>query len=91
MAYYYIAETNVCLFVLGQSRKNGHLDCKSCHSRAAFYGTIRTSDLAWAMGDVGLGLMVWINVIAILIIMKPALVALKDYEKQKKEGKDPTV
>ncbi len=34
--------------------------------------------------------MVWINVIAILIIMKPALVALKDYEKQKKEGKDPT-
>jgi len=41
------------------------------------------------MGDVGLGLMVWINVIAILIIMKPAIVALKDYEKQKKEGKDP--
>jgi len=41
------------------------------------------------MGDVGLGLMVWINVIAILIIMKPAIVALKDYEKQKKEGIDP--
>lgn len=33
--------------------------------------------------------MVWVNVIAILIIMKPALIALKDYEKQKKEGKDP--
>ncbi|PKO57437.1 MAG: sodium:alanine symporter, partial [Betaproteobacteria bacterium HGW-Betaproteobacteria-19] len=30
------------------------------------------------------------NIIAILIIQKPALLALKDYEQQKKEGKDPT-
>ena len=42
-----------------------------------------------AFGDVGLGLTVWINVILMLFIMKPALTALKDYEKQKKEGKDP--
>ena len=33
--------------------------------------------------------MVWINVITMLVIMKPALIALKDYEQQKKEGKDP--
>ena len=57
---------------------------------SAFYGTIKTSDLAWAFGDAGLGLMVWINVIAMLMIMKPALTALKDYEQQKKEGRDPT-
>ena len=56
---------------------------------SAFYGTVRTSNFAWALGDAGLGLMVWINVIAILIIMKPALIALKDYEAQKKQGKDP--
>ncbi|GED66117.1 alanine:cation symporter family protein [Lysinibacillus fusiformis] len=40
---------------------------------ATFYGTVRTSDLAWAMGDVGLGLMVWINVIGILLTMKPPI------------------
>jgi len=40
------------------------------------------------MGDVGLGLMVWINVIAILIIMKPAIVALKEIMRnRKKKGK----
>ena len=33
--------------------------------------------------------MAWLNIIAILILQKPALIALKDYEAQKKAGKDP--
>lgn len=90
MAYYYIAETNVAYLFSGKAEKIGIWVAKFAILGATFYGTIRESKLAWGMGDVGLGLMVWINVIAILIIMKPALVALKDYEKQKKEGKDPT-
>ncbi|MCM0625534.1 alanine:cation symporter family protein [Lysinibacillus sp. OL1_EC] len=89
MAYYYIAETNVAYLFRGSTEKIFIWIAKIAILVAAFYGTIRTSGLAWAMGDVGLGLMVWINVIAILIIMKPAIIALKDYEKQKKEGKDP--
>lgn len=89
MAYYYIAETNVAYLFKGQTEKIFIWLAKIAILCAAFYGTVRTSDLAWAMGDVGLGLMVWINVLAILIIMKPAIVALKDYDKQKKEGKDP--
>ncbi|MGE7928083.1 alanine/glycine:cation symporter family protein [Lysinibacillus xylanilyticus] len=89
MAYYYIAETNVAYLFSGATEKVVTWLAKFAILISAFYGTIRTSDLAWALGDVGLGLMVWINVLAILIIMKPAIVALKDYEKQKKEGKDP--
>jgi len=89
MAYYYIAETNVAYLFRGSTEKVFIWIAKIAILVAAFYGTVRTSELAWAMGDVGLGLMVWINVLAILIIMKPAIVALKDYEKQKKEGKDP--
>ncbi|KMY30089.1 sodium:alanine symporter [Lysinibacillus xylanilyticus] len=89
MAYYYIAETNVAYLFSGATEKVVIWLAKFAILISAFYGTIRTSDLAWALGDVGLGLMVWINVLAILIIMKPAIVALKDYEKQKKEGKDP--
>jgi AGCS family alanine or glycine:cation symporter len=33
--------------------------------------------------------MAWFNIIAIILLQKPALLALKDYEKQKKQGKDP--
>ena len=34
--------------------------------------------------------MAWLNIIAILILQKPALIALKDYEAQKRAGRDPT-
>jgi AGCS family alanine or glycine:cation symporter len=33
--------------------------------------------------------MAWLNIIAILLLRKPAFKALADYKKQKKEGKDP--
>ncbi len=53
------------------------------------YGAVKTAKLAWAMGDVGLGIMVWLNMVAIVLLYKPALKALKDYEEQKKQGIDP--
>ena len=36
-----------------------------------------------------MGAMAWVNVIVILLLSPKAFKALKSYEKQKKEGKDP--
>ena len=33
--------------------------------------------------------MAWLNIIAILLLRKPALEALKDYKKKKDAGEDP--
>ncbi|MGG0656250.1 alanine/glycine:cation symporter family protein [Rummeliibacillus pycnus] len=89
MAYYYIAETNIAYLFKGRSQVVATWITRIIFLGANFYGSYKASTFAWALGDVGLGLMVWVNVIGILVIMKPALLALKDYEKQKKEGKDP--
>src|SRR3546814_2209552 len=35
------------------------------------------------------GVMAWLNVIAIFLLRKPALLLLKDYQEQKKAGKNP--
>ena len=54
-----------------------------------FYGTVRTADVAWAMGDLGVGIMAWLNIVAILIIFliaRPAIIALRDYEAQRSAG-----
>ncbi|MFO7733531.1 MAG: alanine/glycine:cation symporter family protein [Candidatus Aminicenantes bacterium] len=51
-----------------------------------FYGALRTATLAWGMGDIGVGLMAWLNVVAILILGKVGLAVLKDYEARKKAG-----
>jgi AGCS family alanine or glycine:cation symporter len=89
MAYYYMAETNVAYLVRGKMNKAGMFILKVVLLLAVFFGAVREAELAWALGDVGLGLMVWLNLIAILILAKPALRTLKDYEEQKKQGLDP--
>jgi AGCS family alanine or glycine:cation symporter len=89
IAYYYIAETNVVYLA---RRKGGPLLMfllKLAIMGSTFFGCIRTATLAWDLGDMGVGIMAWLNVIAIIILQKPALRAFKDYEKQKKAGKDP--
>ena len=53
------------------------------------YGTVKTADLAWGLGDIGVGLMAWLNIGAILLLQKPAFACLKDYEAQKAMGLDP--
>jgi AGCS family alanine or glycine:cation symporter len=56
---------------------------------AVFYGSVKTAESAWVLGDIGVGVMAWLNIVAILLLQKPALVALKDYQKQRKQGLDP--
>ena len=47
------------------------------------------ADLLWDVSDVLMGGMVIINIPVILILSRYAIRALKDYEKQRKEGKEP--
>jgi AGCS family alanine or glycine:cation symporter len=89
IAYYYIAETNVAYIA---KRKGGPflmLLLKLAIMASTYFGCVRTATVAWDLGDMGVGIMAWLNVIAIIILQKPALLAFKDYEKQKKAGKDP--
>ena len=46
-------------------------------------------DAAWATADITMGLMTIINLPCCVILFGTAKKALKDYEKQKKEGKNP--
>lgn len=54
-----------------------------------FLGTITPMDAAWASADISMGGMAIINVPCCIILGSKALEALRDYEKQKKAGKDP--
>ena len=52
-------------------------------------GCLKSAKLAWTLGDIGVGLMAWINLIAILLLYKKAVAIAADYETQKAAGKDP--
>jgi AGCS family alanine or glycine:cation symporter len=90
VAYYYMAETNV-EYICGNKAPRWAIQLlKLGVMLAVAFGAVRSAEVAWDLGDMGVGIMAWLNIIAILIIQKPALLALRDYEAQKKAGLDPT-
>ena len=89
LAYYFIAENNI--YWIKRTFKVPGLAflLKVTIMCATFFGTVKAADVAWGMGDIGVGIMAWLNIVGILIIFfmsRPALKALKDYEEQYKAG-----
>lgn len=88
MAYYYIAETNLSyLNAKGNTWMLWAL--RALILAATFYGSVKTAESAWMLGDIGVGVMAWLNIVAIILLRKPAMRALKDYQTQRKAGLDP--
>jgi AGCS family alanine or glycine:cation symporter len=90
MAYYYIAETNVAYLDKQGNKKWMIWLLRVVILAASFYGAISSAGFVWTLGDIGVGLMAWLNIVAIIMLRKPALKALKDYCQQRADGKDPT-
>lgn len=90
VAYYYMAETNIAYINRKMHRPWMILVLRIAILGAVIMGVMRSTGAAWTLGDIGVGLMAWLNLIAILILQKPALIALRDFERQMKAGVDPT-
>jgi alanine or glycine:cation symporter, AGCS family len=89
VAYYYMAETNLEYIARNKAPGWAILLLKVMIMLSVGVGALWSSEGVWAAGSVGVGIMAWLNIIAIIIVQKPALLALKDYEAQKKAGLDP--
>ena len=90
IASYYMAETNINYINRNASRDWMMFVLKLGVMASTAYGSIRSAQLAWALGDLGVGVMAWLNIIAILVLQRPALLAMRDYERQRKSGVEPT-
>ena len=53
------------------------------------FGALSKVSIVWDLADLFMALMAVLNIIAILLLSKYVYIALKDYEAQKREGKDP--
>ena len=86
--YYY---TEGCLrFILKRNPSKGFMTIwRLCATALIFIGAIISAGLAWDTADLLQALMVIINVPVIVILFKPARNALKDYQAQRKAGKNP--
>ena len=56
---------------------------------SVLFGSLKEAGIIWSLGDAGVGMMAWINIIAILLLSPVAFRALRDYERQQKQGQKP--
>ena len=83
---YYYAESNI-LFIKNNKLLLFVFRCTCL--LAVFFGAQADFSLVWNLADITMGCMAIVNIIAILLLGNIALKVLKDYETQKKAGKNP--
>jgi len=88
MSYYFQAESNV--YFLFRNEKTAFymiILLRVAVLLVTFFGAVNTMVLAWDLADIGVGMMAWLNLIAIVMLRKVALKVFNDFEVQRKSGK----
>ena len=90
MAYYFYTESSIIYLFSG--RKGSHKTEKTLIWGYRFvlllmvvFGSLREANVVWMLGDIGVGLTAWINVLALLFLCPHAIKALKEYEQSEKK------
>ncbi len=83
---YYYGETN--LEFIKQSSGN-ILVYRLAVLAMVLFGAVAEFGLVWSLADLTMGIMALINLFAIFMLSKVAYAAIKDYTRQRKNGKDP--
>ncbi|MFC4334918.1 alanine/glycine:cation symporter family protein [Salininema proteolyticum] len=56
---------------------------------AVFFGAVASLDLVWSLANITMGVMAFVNLIAIAALSGVAFKLLKDYDAQRAQGRDP--
>lgn len=86
IANYYYGETNI-RFIKDNKFLVGFY--RLAVGVIVYLGGIMSLNLVWGFADITMALMTLCNLAAIMVLGKYAIILLKDYQRQRKEGKDP--
>ena len=86
VANYYYGETNIRFLT---QRRGTVYAYRVLVGTMVFLGGLMSLGLVWSVADITMSLMALCNLAAILVLGRYALVCLKDYRRQRREGKNP--
>ncbi|MBS1230561.1 MAG: sodium:alanine symporter [Proteobacteria bacterium] len=93
LAYAFYADSSIAYLFKkntgGAGYKYGILFSRVAVVVATFVGAVSSVDVVWNFGSASVGAMAWFNIVVIVLLAKPGIATLKDYEAQRKMGLDP--
>ncbi len=92
IAYYYEGESALAYLFRGENSKERTMAIWALRIvmpiMIVVWSTV-TAGTAWAVSEVALGLLVWVNAIVLIFMSNEVIAIYKDYMSQVKEGKEP--
>lgn len=88
MAYYFYGESSIMYIFRGRDG-NGKAEktaiwlFRTGLLLMVILGALKQANVIWQLGDIGVGITAWINVIALLLLCPQAIRSLRDFEKKK--------
>ncbi|MET4590807.1 alanine/glycine:cation symporter family protein [Arthrobacter sp. 754] len=89
LAYFYVANSNLLYLLDGKTGHGWKMVLKVGTMAIVFFGSVVNAQLIWAAGDIGLGLIAWVNLICLAFLFPLVRKIYRDYERQRKLGLDP--
>ena len=84
MAYYFYAESSIMYMFRGKKGEKTLIWFSRFGLLAMIvFGALKEAGVIWQIGDIGVGITAWINVVALLILCPQAIRALKEFEDKK--------
>lgn len=86
MAYYFYSESSIIYLCSLNGKCSQRTEMllirvlQIAQLTAIVFGAVKEANLVWTLGDIGVGIMAWVNVVAIILLSPKAIVALKEYE-----------
>ncbi len=87
MAYYFYSESSIIYLCSLNGKCSQRTEMllirvlQIAQLTAIVFGAVKEANLVWTLGDIGVGIMAWVNVIAIILLSNKAFGALKEYER----------
>lgn len=87
MAYYFYSESSIIYLCSLNGKCSQRTEMllirvlQVAQLTAIVFGAVKEANLVWTLGDIGVGIMAWVNVVAIILLSPKAIGALKEYER----------
>ncbi|GAA5069236.1 alanine:cation symporter family protein [Nocardia callitridis] len=89
LLYYYVASSNLPYLLDGRTGAGAKAALELGTLTIVFVGSVVNAELLWAAGDIGLGLIAWVNLVCLVSLFPLVRKVYQDYERQRTLGYDP--
>jgi AGCS family alanine or glycine:cation symporter len=89
LLYFYVANSNLLFLLDGRKGAGWTLVLRLGTLGIVFGGSVVNADLVWAAGDIGLGLIAWVNLLCLILLFPVVHKVCRDYDRQRRQGLDP--